>query len=303
MQISPLSAFAADAKRMRDEYFPQLGRESGSEADLATFGSMLRRKATLEADGPTRASMLLFADGAEEFLAAGDINLPIWLGKAMEFDLPQSQVSKIIKSLNEAYIYERSLELTSHGICRSFRFWSENEKRDYLRKSQELLEFIKGDFPLACMGYGFVLSFVRHQDFMQHDDDIDIIIALDAAVYPSIASGVAALTKRLTGDGWTVWGNFPSHRKVHIKDTDKDVDVFLGYHEGDFVSFLPGPRKTIRYETVFPALDVSLLDTKIQIPRNPFQYLQDVYGPHWFTPMPGWQHSWREADYADILGI
>jgi hypothetical protein len=205
----------------------------------------------------------------------------------------------IFPVVNAQELFRRELELTNHGVKRTFRFWSAEQKAAYIAQASYLIAALRAQGHEACLGYGGVLAVVREQDLIPHDDDIDVIVSAPRAAFATLADFMARTGAELASQGFRVAGNFVSHRHARLPDWPAPVDVFFGFHETDSAAWYPGPRYGLRRDDVFPPIACTFFGVEILIPRNPFRYLEHVYGASWARPQPGWNHSWIEAEYAD----
>jgi hypothetical protein len=243
----------------------------------------------------------MYLSGLEEFLATNEVDVGQYLTRASKKGLTQHDIRPIVGLLNEDFVHEHGVELTGHGIERTFRFWSDDQKRDYLNLAGGILSTIKKKFPNAMFGYGFVLSMARNGDLMPHDDDIDIIVTVPAEEYETITDALVDLSTFLISEGCSVYGTWPSHRKVFWPGGAQDIDVFISLQDGDDVAFFPGPRKGMRFSDVFPAATLDFLGVSCPVPNNQDKYLSALYGEDWKTPKPSWHHSWDARTHRDIL--
>lgn len=206
--------------------------------------------------------------------------------------------SAIALPVTEHILARRSLEWTNHTISRTFRYWSTEEKAAYLRIANQVVEDLITLGYDACLGFGSVLSIVRDQDFVKHDDDLDVIVSLPRQAYATLGAGLDEIGAELVKKGYKVSGEFVSHRHVS-RNGRKNLDVFAGFVEDDFVSWLPGPRRVLYKSDVFPGSQRSLFGVDCIIPRDPTRYLEAVYGPDWKVPISRWNHNWNRKVYAD----
>lgn len=206
---------------------------------------------------------------------------------------------RIRNGFSDALLVPRQLWWSGHGITRPFRFWSEEEKRRYLAAAHELLADVRRLVPNVCFGFGFVLGYAREGGFIGHDDDLDLIVAFDRASTPTLSAALAQIEDHLRGFGYTVAGDHFNHRWVYRDDWNA-VDVFIGLREGDEVSWFPSARGGLRFDDVFPPLDVDLLGRRSPVPRHPFRYLERTYGPRWREPDSGFRHPWDRTQFEDI---
>lgn len=228
------------------------------------------------------------------------LNLSEKLGEACALGMDNKQVRAVLSHINEFYVLGAGVEITSHGLVRSFRFWSRMEKVEYLKNAAAVLELLRDRYGNACLAYGATLSCVRSDDLSPHDDDLDVLVGLNMERYPTFGAGVADVGDFLVAHGYEVIGRWPAFLKVGKPDMSADIDVFIGLNEGGMLAAIPGPRSAIAWESVFPSSERALFGVALALPAQPEIYLGHVYGPSWRTPQAGWQHQWNYSQYADI---
>lgn len=218
-------------------------------------------------------------------------------------DLPEATPAdrrQIRRAVNATLLAGQHREWNIHTVRRTFRYWTDEERRGYVDGARRLIEVLRDLSPSVCLGFGGVLGLVREGGLIAHDDDLDVIVAFEPEQAATIADGLVLVEKHLRSHGYRVWGAHLAHRFASVGDGK--IDVFVGLFEGDTVSWYPGPRGTLRRGDVFPPLPVTLLEQDVVIPRNPTVYLEKVYGPRWRTPNPAYSHRWARKPYEDIAG-
>jgi len=215
-----------------------------------------------------------------------------------EKDLRPDEIGSIKRCINQVVLAPQQLEWTSHGVRRSFRYWGEAEMEDYVALTVDVCRDLAELSPDVCFGFGSVLSIVRDGELMKHDDDLDVIIAFDSAVAPTLHEALALVRDFLVEKEYKVRGKFFSH--WHVLRGGKKVDVFVGIYEGGRIGWFPGTRRALARDDVFPARSVPFLGSECWIPREPEKYLATIYGANWKSPLPGWKHDWDRSSYADI---
>lgn len=219
--------------------------------------------------------------------------------KALRKELPLDSARTFKQVVNAEFLMDRSLEWTAHGPLRSFRFWSHEEKVDYIEFAVEVADALTDLTPNVAFGFGAALAVVRDHDLIPHDDDLDLVIAFEPHEATTLPQAHALLEDFLRARGFTVSGEFFSHRHVG-RGALKKIDVFCGLFEGDRVSWYPGVRRGLARETMFPTTRAELLGVEVPLPARPQEYLATVYGTGWNSSDPGFKHSWKKADWRDL---
>lgn len=248
------------------------------------------------------ARVLAFAIGYA--LRAGRDDYAVEMGNhAWKLGVSKDDRRKVMDIINECFLAARELEWTSHGFKRSFRFWSEKEKAEYLDFANTVVGVLREKLTdKVCLGYGTALALARSNDLIPHDDDIDLIIAMPIAEYHSIAKAIPVVEQCLQQHGFSTVGSYVSHR--HIRNPKgRSLDIFVGIEEGDFFSSFPGPRRTIRTTDLFPTGIVEIYGHQCRVPRDLDAYLSKVYGSTWKEPDPNFAHNWDRKPFADLLGV
>jgi hypothetical protein len=196
----------------------------------------------------------------------------------------------------------RNLELTPHGLKRTFRFWSMEEKQAYIRLALKVVNDLKGLTPQACFGFGAALAVIRDGDLIPHDDDLDLIVGFEPHEATTLLEALDRVAEFLRPLGYTVWGTFTGHWHVAEPGSKYLLDVFVGLFEGDTIAWYPGARGSLTREIMFPTTERPLLDIACPVPHDPELYLERVYGAGWRQPDPGFTHAWDPAEYQDLRG-
>ena len=210
--------------------------------------------------------------------------------------LPVIWQKKVRSFFSTELLVQQQREWNHHGITKTFRFWTENEKRAYLVFCSRVLDVLRRRYS-ACLGYGAVLSIFRDGDFVPHDDDFDIIVAIPVDNVSTYNYHLSNLRHYLAEAGFIVAGDYVSH--FHVIDKGSVIDVFLGLQTGNHVSWHPGPREILMMNDIFPSRVIDFYDVECPIPRNTERYLEVVYGRNWRVPIADWHREFEPKDYAD----
>ena len=146
------------------------------------------------------------------------------------------------------------------------------------------------------------MGLVRDKDLIDHDDDIDIVVALPLAAVKNLPNALNLVASFLQKNNYKIEGVFFGHLWVRTLLGDR-VDVFIGLIENDFqLSIYPSSRKNLTYKDVFPTKDFNLYDIKLPFPKSPQEYLRKTYGQSWQEPNINFNHPWDRLSYADLDG-
>lgn len=217
-------------------------------------------------------------------------------------DLTAEQVTEFRRLVNLRYLSPRELEWTSHGVRRSFRFWTERQQQDYLSFTMDVIDALRELTPNVCFGFGSVLSVVRDHALMPHDDDLDVLIGFDPDQAATHVDGRHLVRDCLIGRGFRVTGGMKSYQWIQKPSGGPRLDVFIGVFEGDRISWYPGRRGALTRTMMFPPADREFLGHRVPVPAQPEAYLEQIYGPGWISPDPNFRHTWQPEQYADIAG-
>lgn len=196
-------------------------------------------------------------------------------------------------------------EITSHGIFRSFRFWSVEEKRGYLETASELVVIVRERVtPQICVAYGTALAIARSNDLIPHDDDVDLLLVLPSSTFKSFGSARSHVADCIQdSSSFLVATDSPSTNLIKTYRGPYKVDIFIGLEESaSMLACFPGPRDSIHVSDVFPAQARELFGVSLPFPARGEVYLRKVYGENWRTPDPQFSHNWDISPYADIWG-
>jgi hypothetical protein len=204
------------------------------------------------------------------------------------------------KVINATILNARSMELTPHGLKRSFRYWTPREKKRYINFAVAVADDLKRLTPNACFGFGAALAVVRDGDLIPHDDDLDLIIGFEPHEAATLQQARKLVKQHLKPLGYKVSGAFSAHWHVGKPGFRHQLDVFVGLFEGDTISWYPGARGSLTRQIMFPTSEVTMLGISCPVPHDSETYLERVYGPGWRQPDPGFMHKWDPTAYADL---
>ena len=217
--------------------------------------------------------------------------------------LSSNQKKSIIGAVNASYLFQRQLEWGNHGVLRSFRFWTDSQKTHYVERALEITDLLKAEVtPHVSFGFGSVLGMIRNNDFIPHDDDMDLIIALPAEKGVTFAGVLDNLRQLLRGHDFVVPENDNLSHLTTARKGWAGTDIFVGFIDPDQrVSWFPSTRRGFAFDDVFPTQNMRFFGHDCPIPRDPLKYLAVTYGADWQTPIANWNHSWDASAYRDFI--
>ncbi|SKC35880.1 polysaccharide pyruvyl transferase family protein [Krasilnikoviella flava] len=151
----------------------------------------------------------------------------------------------------------------------------------------------------AMLAYGTLLGAVREGDFLAHDDDIDMLIPLQAATREEADEILGGLHTRLRELGWKV-SRPNSYTNFHLTDpaTGLHIDVFPLLVDGDSTQLHMEKMKlrAIPTSVVLPSSTITFLGEEMLAPAQPEAFLAERYGETWSTPDPFYDWPWALRD-------
>lgn len=228
-------------------------------------------------------------------LIAGDHRGAVWVfEKSSHLRRQQARLQRLTQRFE--------LQLNAHGMKRTFKFWRESEKIAYLHGAGRLIQALGKLSPYVSLGFGAVLGYVRDQDLIGHDDDLDVLVGFESPAVADLGQALELTAQALRDAGFEVVGHFFSHLWVKTPGGQR-ADVFVGLIEpDDTLSFYPSARRSLRPSDVFPTAEGALYGVVLPMPAHCESYLRKTYGESWREPDIGFAHPWDRDDYADIAG-
>jgi hypothetical protein len=143
----------------------------------------------------------------------------------------------------------------------------------------------------ASPAYGTLLGMARNGRFIDHDDDVDLMVELPYSTLETMVQNLYDGLAVLHADGHQLSLVSPGQFHVTLKDSDlPDIDMFLAWQEPDDTFYthfgvggmLDGPL-SYQYKT---------LEGHSVLAASCFERILELsYGPHWLVPDPDFQWS------------
>lgn len=140
--------------------------------------------------------------------------------------------------------------------------------------------------------YGTLLGAVREHDFIKVDNDFDTTYISTHSTPSAVRDEFRRICEYLIDRGYTLVVK-PTHTRVMPAGEDRKLDIFFGwFNESDELQVSFGYHSTPvkRSDDIFNYRDERLGTLTIPAPANAEAVLEQLYGPGWRVPDPGFKH-------------
>ncbi len=168
--------------------------------------------------------------------------------------------------------------------------------RQQLLRMKEKLDALNIPFWLA---WGTLLGAVRDNDIIPWDRDVDLLI--------KASDWIPDFCEHFTDFARCSTVNYALNRVTNVvlfSDLPVRIDVILQFYNSDYDAYITlGPPCAEWMGGVMPAdkLDnpdyVEMLGTKFQVPKDPEEVLESIYGPDWRIPDP--EQHWKTKPWME----
>ena len=193
--------------------------------------------------------------------------------------------SAVVKDYVNGILYPSERQVTfGHGCRRTFNFWTDEEKKDYITKANAVIEMLRKEItPAVFYAYGTILGFIRERNyFIPHDYDLDVMLVAHRSDYASYDELEKAVIDALKRNGLTYIRVIRKYGGIFVKyQKSPRFDIYLCFEEDGLVERM---GLYYRYDELDPPININVLGVDCLIPRNPFSFLDRAFGRDWRIP-------------------
>jgi hypothetical protein len=172
--------------------------------------------------------------------------------------------------------------------------FAERDHRAIWQRLSEVLARIGATDRDVFLNSGTLLGVVRDGKLIDHDDDVDLAIRLDADTPEAAAAAWRSLTAEL--DALGLLDREKTNSATILKLTsgdDYEIDLFPCWVEHDRVFLYPHTFGELSAAQVFPTAMCGV--TGLPVPADPEAMLAINYGAGWRAPDPYFKFPWLAA--------
>lgn len=148
--------------------------------------------------------------------------------------------------------------------------------REQLHKTYNtVMEILKRHDIKVIIYFGTLLGYVRENNFIEGDDDIDVLVTKEQlqTIYNIIRSEKISI-------------NIHTSHFMQLKTPHGLFDFYVYEIRDDNTIYLKWERYTLDYDEVFPNKEKKFFEYKVMVPKNSVKFLEHRYGKEkWKTPI------------------
>ena len=227
---------------------------------------------------------LLPHGGEVEVITSGGQVLPVLKDRDSHIDNPHGHdIGKLADMLRNGYIIN-----PKYGqIIRPLK--DRNVEDRIFRALEESNRIFEAQFSKRLfICYGTLLGCIRNNDFIPHDDDVDVCFLADEQGLEAAVEELRHVVRTLAELGHKV--QYDSSAQFHWSLEGTTLDVFMAWMERDRL-YMYNAGGTFSQDQIYPLVEHEFKGRQVLIPNDSEALLEMIYGPQWRIPDPSFQ--WR----------
>jgi hypothetical protein len=186
--------------------------------------------------------------------------------------------------------------LSPHGYMKSLKAI---DKKNLLAEIDELIYNLKSNGYPAFISSGTLLGALRNNEFIPHDDDIDLGVIMPGKNWEDLLKSIDNFeyflkSKNLLRSNSIGLPNGLFHWKTKYM-SGVNVDLFPLWEINEKFYAWPYAPGNLSLSDIFPLKSIELEGVKLPCPQNPNKFMVLNYGENWFIPDPAFKFDWKSA--------
>ncbi|MET0839318.1 MAG: LicD family protein [Marmoricola sp.] len=193
----------------------------------------------------------------------------------------------------------------SNRISTMFDTRDDEHVKPLLDSTEEVLAALHEAGVEAFPAYGTLLGAIREQDFIGHDNDVDLGYVSRHTHPLDVVRESFRLQRRLRERGYAVDRYSAAAFKVDVVEADggvRGLDVFGGYFLDGRLYLMGEIGTPFEEDWIFPLGTCTLAGRTLPAPARPEKLLEATYGPGWKVPDPAFHFETPRTTYRRLNG-
>jgi hypothetical protein len=193
----------------------------------------------------------------------------------------------------------------SNRISTMFDTRDEEHTKPLLDSTEEVLAALHEAGVEAFPAYGTLLGAIREQNFIGHDNDVDLGYVSRHTHPLDVIRESYRLQRTLREQGYAVDRYSAGAFKVDVVEADggvRGLDVFGGYFLDGKLYLMGEIGRKFQEDWIFPLGTCTLAGRTLPAPARPEKLLEATYGPSWKVPDPAFHFETPRTTYRRLNG-